>query len=507
MKTVIVTMFARLPPARFMIWSICENTCFTCASKLLAMSLPSLSRVAVWPATQTILPPSVTTPGENARDNWNGVFSMYSAAVAAIGSEAIAASRIWGNVGMRSIAFSRANGVDGTRAQVTEARAKATLAQTIVENKRAAVSCAGAVAGEPCFGSASMLRSTQKPPVMQPDRGSRMNASGALRRAATAALLACSALAAAGALAQARIVLRISTPAVPGDWHVKMLYVFKDELAKAAPGRFDVQVHHSGTLFRQGAEAVAMQRGNLEMALVSMQDIARQMPEYSIFTAGYLIRDPDHLAKVYGGAIGAEVSRRIAEAMGIQLLQAVYLGTRQVSLAQPRPVRTPADLAGVKLRMPGSKEWLFLGQALGASPTPLAFTEVYLGLKTGTIDGQDNPLPTLKSAKFYEVTRQIVLTGHLVDVLQLAMSAKTWNALSAAHRAQVKRAAAKAAKFNDENRAREERELVEFFRSQGIEITTPDVEAFRKTVQAAYLKSEFAQKWPRGLLERINAVK
>jgi TRAP-type C4-dicarboxylate transport system substrate-binding protein len=193
--------------------------------------------------------------------------------------------------------------------------------------------------------------------------------------------------------------------------------------------------------------------------------------------------------------------------MGIQLLQAVYLGTRQVSLAQPRQVRTPADLAGVKLRMPGSKEWLFLGQALGASPTPMAFTEVYLGLKTGTIDGQDNPLPTVKSAKLYEATRQIVLTGHLVDVLQLAISAKTWNALSAAHKAQAKRAAAKAAKFNDENRVREERELIEFFRTQGIEITTPDVEAFRKTVQAAYLKSEYAEKWPRGLLDRINAVK
>ena len=324
---------------------------------------------------------------------------------------------------------------------------------------------------------------------------------------ATAALLACLLAAAAPAFGQTKTVLRISTPAVPDDWHVKMLYVFRDELKNAAPGRFDVQVHHSGTLFRQGAEAVAMQRGNLEMALLSMQDIARQMPEYSIFTAGYLIRDPDHLAKVYGGPIGGEVSRRIAEAMGIQLLQAVYLGTRQVSLAQPRPVRTPADLAGVKLRMPGSKEWLFLGQALGASPTPLAFTEVYLGLKTGTIDGQDNPLPTVKSAKFYEVTRQIVLTGHLVDALQLAISSKTWHALSAAHKAQMKRAAAKAARFNDENRVREERELIEFFRAQGIAITVPDVAAFRQTVQAAYLSSEYAEKWPRGLLERINAVK
>jgi len=327
-----------------------------------------------------------------------------------------------------------------------------------------------------------------------------------IKRATVAGLLACL-LAAVPAFGQTKTVLRISTPAVPEDWHVKMLYVFRDELDRAAPGRFDVQVHHSGTLFRQGAEPVAMQRGNLEMALLSMQDIARQMPEYSIFTAGYLIRDPDHLAKVYGGPIGDEVKRKIAEAMGIQLLQAVYLGTRQVSLAQPRTVRTPADLAGVKLRMPGSKEWLFLGQALGANPTPLAFTEVYLGLKTGTIDGQDNPLPTVKSAKFYEVTRQIVLTGHLVDALQLAISSKTWHALSAAHRAQMKRAAAKAAKFNDENRVREERELVEFFRAKGIEITVPDVAAFRKTVQDAYLKSEYAEKWPRGLLARINAVR
>jgi tripartite ATP-independent transporter DctP family solute receptor len=328
----------------------------------------------------------------------------------------------------------------------------------------------------------------------------------ALQRTLAAVLLACSATFAAPAFAQVRI-LRVSTPAVPDDWHVKMLYVFKDELAKTAPGRFDVQVHHSGTLFRQGAEAVAMQRGNLEMALLSMQDIARQIPEYSIFTAGYLIRDPDHLAKVYGGPIGEEAGKRIAEAMDIQLLQAVYLGTRQVSLAQPRRVRTPADLAGVKLRMPGSKEWLFLGQALGASATPMAFTEVYLGLKTGTIDGQDNPLPTLKSAKLYEVTRQIVLTSHLVDVLQLAISVKAWNALPVQDRAEVKKAAAKAGKFNDENRVREEKELIEFFRAQGIEITTPDVETFRKTVQAAYLKSEYAEKWPRGLLERINGVK
>ena len=313
-------------------------------------------------------------------------------------------------------------------------------------------------------------------------------------------------LAVLAAPAGAQTLLRISTPAVPDDWHVKMLYVFKDELAKTAP-RIEVQVHHSGTLFRQGAEVVAMQRGNLEMGLLSMQDIARQLPEYSIFTAGYLIRDPAHLRNVWGSPIGEEVRARVEKEMSIELLQVVYLGTRELGLAEPRPVKTPADLAGVKLRMPGSKEWLFLGQALGASATPLAFTEVYLGLKTGTIDAQDNPLPTLKSAKFYEVTKQIVLTGHLVDSLQIAMAAKTWNALSGADRDAVRKAAAAAGKFNDDNRAREEKELIAFFRGQGITITTPDVDAFRKTVQAAYLKSDYAKEWPRGLLERINAVK
>src|SRR5437868_7381231 len=86
MKTVMLATLARLPPARLRMVSICEKTCFTCASKLFAMSLPALSRVAVWPATHTVLPPSVITPGEKARDSWKGVFSMYSAACAATGN-------------------------------------------------------------------------------------------------------------------------------------------------------------------------------------------------------------------------------------------------------------------------------------------------------------------------------------------------------------------------------------------------------------------------------------
>ncbi|GAB4173382.1 MAG: TRAP transporter substrate-binding protein DctP [Thalassobaculales bacterium] len=309
------------------------------------------------------------------------------------------------------------------------------------------------------------------------------------------------------AMAQSKTTLRISTPAVPDDWHTKMLYVFKEELDRTAPGRFDVQVHHSGTLFKQGTEPAAMARGNLEMAMISMQDIAKQVPEYSLFTAGYLIRDPDHLMKVYGGAIGAEIAAKVEKEMDIHILQAAYLGTRQLNLREVKEVKVPADLKGVKLRMPGSKEWLFLGQALGASPTPLAFNEIYLALKTGTIDGQDNPLPTVRSAKFYEVTKQIVLTGHLVDAIFLSIAAKTWNGLPAADKALVQSAALKGAQFNNENRIRDEQGLLDFFKAQGLTVTTPDVAAFRDTVQKAYLASEFSKSWPAGMLDRVNAVK
>ena len=159
------------------------------------------------------------------------------------------------------------------------------------------------------------------------------------------------------------------------------------------------------------------------------------------------------------------------------------------------------------LRMPGTREWLFLGEALGATATPLAFGEVYLGLKTGTIDGQDNPLPSVRAAKFYEVTKQIVLTGHLVDSLFITMSNKSFNALSAAQRQKVVAAAQAAALWNNDNRIKEESQLVEFFKKEGLQVVTPDVEAFRKSVQAAYQNSDYAKVWPKGLLERINATR
>ncbi len=309
------------------------------------------------------------------------------------------------------------------------------------------------------------------------------------------------------AIAADPIKLRISTPAVEADWHAKMLPVFKEELEKAAPGQFDVEVHLNGTLFKQGTEPAAMQRGNLEMAMISAFDIAKQIPEWSIFTAGYLLRDPEHQTKVFESDIGKEMYSLVEDKMNIKILSVGYLGTRQLNLRSEKEIKTPTDLSGVKLRMPGSDTWLFLGKALGANPLPVAFGEIYTALQTGAIDGQDNPLPTVRAAKFYEVTKQVALTGLLVDAIFLSLAGSTWNKLDDKQKAAVMNAAKAAVRFNNENRIKEEAQLADFFKSQGLKIYKPDVEAFRKQVQKAYLESDLSKSWPKGMVDRVNAIK
>lgn len=315
------------------------------------------------------------------------------------------------------------------------------------------------------------------------------------------------ALSATSAFAADAVKLRISSPAVESDWHAKMLTVFKDELAKTAPGEFDVEIHLNASLFKQGTEPAAMQRGNLDMAMISAQDIAKQIPAWSVFTAGYLIRDPDHQKKVFTGDIGQKFYKMVADDMNIEILDVGYLGTRELNLANDTKITTPDDLDGVKLRMPGSDAWLFLGNALGADATPLAFGEVYTGLQTGTIDGQDNPLPTVKAVKFYEVTKQIVLTDHLVDAIFLSMAKDTYDDLTADQQKKVKDAAAVATAYNNEMRIADEKSLIDFFKGEGLKVYAPDVAAFRTKVQNAYLESDFAKDWPEGIVEQVNAVK
>lgn len=299
-----------------------------------------------------------------------------------------------------------------------------------------------------------------------------------------------------------KIKLRLSSPATSADLRaVGLATVFADGVSEFA----DYEPHYNDTLFKQGTELVAIARGNLEMSITSAQELAKLIPDWSIFTAGYLLSGAEHQKKVFTSDIGEEMYQLVEDKLGVKLLGVMYFGKRHLNLRTEGKVTTPADMGGIKLRMPGTDAWQFLGKALGANPTPMAFTEVYTALQTGAIDGQDNPLPTNKEKKFHEVTKQIILTGHLADMNFLAFSKKVWDDLTADQQAAVMAAAEAACDSITAEILQKEEDLVGFFKAEGLDVYEPDLDAFRTTVQKAYLGSDFSKDWPEGLLDRINS--
>lgn len=283
----------------------------------------------------------------------------------------------------------------------------------------------------------------------------------------------------------------------------------REVFAPMVSGFADFNAGYNGTMFAQGTELDAISRGNLTMSITSAQELAQFFPEFSVFATGYVHQDAAHQVRVFNDPLMDPFKETVENELGVKLLSVMYLGKRHVNLRQCRDevdVKTPADLAGLNVRMPGTDAWQFLGAALGFSPTPLAFSEVYTALSTGAVDGQDNPLPTVVNSKFYEVTCQIALTSHLVDLNYIAFSKETWDGLSVDQQLAVQRAADATASWARLKQLDMENNLADFIRSQGVDVYTPDVEAFRSHVQAVYAESDYVNDFPEGVLERINAL-
>ena len=302
------------------------------------------------------------------------------------------------------------------------------------------------------------------------------------------------------------LTLRMSTPASETDQRsVALAEVFAPAVAEFAT----YEPHYNASLIAQGSELEAIASGDLEMSIASAQELATFFPEFSIFATGYVHQDAAHQVAVFNDPLMEPFKQKVEDELGVKLLSVMYLGRRHVNLRQCKDevdVQTPADLAGVNLRMPGTDAWQFLGKALGANPTPMAFTEVYTALSTGSVDGQDNPLPTVVDAKFYEVTCQIALTSHLVDLNYVAFSKAVWDDLTPEQQATVQEAADAAAESGRQNQLAKEEDLVSFLRESGLEIYEPDLKAFREHVQAQYQGTEFSASWPEGVLDKINAL-
>lgn len=309
-------------------------------------------------------------------------------------------------------------------------------------------------------------------------------------------------LVAGAAYAQDKPTLKFSAVFSEQDIRAEMTKIFAEEIKKD----FVFQPYYGGTLFKQGTELVAMQRGNLEMGNIAPQDIAKQISAWSILTAAYLFRDAEHLDAFFASESGKGMRKMVEDKLGIRILGPTYFDARQIGLKSTKKINTPADMAGIKLRMPGGEAWQFLGQALGANPTPMAYPDVYTGLQSGAIDGQDNPLPNVQNMKFYEVMSQIALTSHLVGFDLLCVTSKIWNGMTPQQQAAFQAAADKAIGWSTQQHRKQEAELVEFFKGKGLQVYTPDVAAFRKYAQEKYLTSDLAKDWPAGMLDKINAL-
>lgn len=317
--------------------------------------------------------------------------------------------------------------------------------------------------------------------------------------AATAAL----ALMAGAANAADKVELIYSDTVTENDIRSKIL---QDDFAACLGDGFDFQAHHGATLFKQGTELTAMQRGNLDMANLAIFDFYNQVPSTSVLGVPFLFRDYDHMRAVFDGDVLNGLYSEIEEKAHVKILANPYIGARHISYVGDSEYMTPEDLNGVKMRFPGGEGWQFVGTAMGATPVPIAFTEVYTALQTGAVDGQDNGFPTTHSMKFDEIIDHMGLTSHLIASNQFTISLAKWDSMTADQQETLKGCAMNFQSALDQVTLDQEAELKQVFIDQGIDVYMPDNKAFQDHVLQVYGDSKYSADWPEGLVDAVVAV-
>ena len=303
------------------------------------------------------------------------------------------------------------------------------------------------------------------------------------------------------------IELIYSMTAVPTDAHAGAMMVFKETVERLSNGTIKVLTYDSGSLFKQEQEVSALRSGQADIVGdMSAPWLTDGSPWISMFSAGYIFKNYEHMTKVLNGPIGQEAFERVVKEQGIRPLGAMYLGRRQINMVEDKPIRTPADLRGANLRMPNSDAWIFLGRALGANPTPISFSELYMALQTRTVDGQDNPLPTVMNAKFYEVTKSVSITNHIVDSVWPTISEARWQSLTSQQKEWIMEGVRAGIKYCDETNLKAEEEVTQFLKDRGLKFYDADLNAFQTHVLNQYLQSDFSKSWDRDLLNRVQAA-
>lgn len=279
----------------------------------------------------------------------------------------------------------------------------------------------------------------------------------------------------------------------------KATTVMAEYVTKESKGKLVVEVYPNAALGKGNTLAENIALGTVDMATAGPGLLSRLEPAWGLIAGQYVFKSVESMFKILDGPIGDDIKNRLLTKRGIRTLGIGYLGQRH--LTANKPIYRPEDLKGLKIRIPNIPLRRAAFLAWGASPTPMAFSEVYLALQQGVVDGQENPLAQIVAAKFYEVQKYLMLTGHALNPEILLMNEKKFQDLPEEYR----KILLSGAKVYRETSFTEYRalksELLDKVLDEGMIVMKPDVEAFRKAVRD--VPYEFEKEWGEGLYDRI----
>jgi tripartite ATP-independent transporter DctP family solute receptor len=249
-----------------------------------------------------------------------------------------------------------------------------------------------------------------------------------------------------------------------------------EEIKKRTNGKFEIQVFPASSLGKETDINQGMQLGTVDMIISGSSFAARNYPRLGIAYYPFIFRDGDHLLAYAKSAVFKEMIDGYREKTGIQILAYTYYGARHTTAN--RPILDCAAMKGLKIRVPDVPIYRNTPEACGANATPIAFAEVYLALQNGTVEAQENPLPTIEAKKFYEVNKHIMLTGHIVDGLITQVAPHVWNKLTDAEKKIFTDVALEAAARATAQIKKREAELMTEFKTKGVTIHQVNRQSF-----------------------------
>jgi tripartite ATP-independent transporter DctP family solute receptor len=277
------------------------------------------------------------------------------------------------------------------------------------------------------------------------------------------------------------------------------------EIAKRTNNKYQIDVFPASALGNEQQIAQAMPLGTIDMAYIGAGFVGATYKPISIVNAPYIWRDFDHWKAYSQSKFFTELTDGYFKQTGHKIVALTYYGARHTTAN--KALNTPADMKGMKLRVPQAPMYMMYAKAMGANPTPIAFAEVYLALQNKTVDGQENPLPTIQAKKFYEVQSHINLTGHILDNLTTVIGSPLWKKL-APQEQQIFEAVYKEASARAGAALRASaRKLGDWFKQQGKTVVVPDLKAFREAAVKVHNDASYGAVWTKDLYDRLQAVK